>query len=853
MKHPVNPFIALIFVMIVSVQSILSDVLNDDGDLFSNQLEQIKMESAKRAMDMGFPSLAITFYKALLEHPAANVQEKVIYRKKLLEAYLHQGNWEDARQQLFELQGDRSSEVSLFRALFQFRQKNIYMADRYLEQVNDETLPPKYLPWYYLLQGLVLDFDGQREKSSELFEKAKSLAMNADQLGRIEIAIVQSEFFHTEATESMAIDLQNQLKSFRGQSTEADFLRQYVIILHLLGRSGEALSKIEEYLSRNSDLPLKDRNSFLLLTSQIAEKDSPKSSIALRTILGGEPDPDSMNIAFTLLMQNLNSEKDYNEAETFFETLLEQNEQHPMAENLLFALIILEQKKSEYVDAEKYALELIEVFPGSAWITPTYNMLASIALSQNPPKFRTATRYLNQLLELEKDPRKRVQIRFWIAHCYFLDADYANAFTSYKNLVTATQDKELSGKALFQFTNTGIKIGDLTEVTDFLDQLDFGLVEGEYRWQSEWNLILALKEKKGIQEAVGRVRSLRSENIEDLPPELALRFMWFETQLTFRDSRDEQVISLANSILELRSQLDESLIPKSILDDIQAQTLLVKGRALFRLNEKEEALSVFEQLRKTYPDQDASAISMHIEASYFSSVGLSVESQARLVQLAGQYPKSPIAPRALLEAALNAEKRGIKNSYEEAINLLNNLLEKYPKSSYVFDARLKQGHLLRRLSQFGAALKVYENLIQDFKNDDRVIQAEISRIDCLNAMGNRNEKMYGDAIVYLENLIDNQETPKVLVELRFKLGLLYKQTNQLSKAEQVWWKNVEMLASNEQNNSGFWMSKSILELGDLLIKREAITEAEGLLRFILDYQMPGIAIAKSRLERLKSR
>ena len=211
---------------------------------------------------------------------------------------------------------------------------------------------------------------GKRNESKSFFNKAKSKVQNPDQLGRIEIAILQSEFFHTEATEAMAVDLKDQLKNFTGQSTEADFLRQYAIVLHSLGRSDEALSEIEEYLSRNDELSQKDRNSFLLLTSQIAAPGSAKRTLALRTILGGERDADSMQIAFTLLMQNLTSQDDYKETTEFFGSLLDQDNKHPVAENMLFALIVLEQKKGNYEIAEKHALGLIEIFPGSHGIIP---------------------------------------------------------------------------------------------------------------------------------------------------------------------------------------------------------------------------------------------------------------------------------------------------------------------------------------------------------------------------------------------------------------------------------------------------------------------------------------------------
>lgn len=824
-----------------------------DLEFHSTELSPIlkDISIANDFLEKGFPSLAIHHYSSLISKKNLKLKDKDDILIHLVEAYIQIEDWSAARKNLDLINNKRRPEVFLFQSLFQFKQRNIRLADRLLKNISENQVSDNRKAWFFLLKGLIFDFERQQENAKKAFKKSREYCLNPVQKAQIEVAILQSEFYHTTASDSMAQELKSKLKRFQGQSTENQFLKQYVIILDSLGRKTEAIKEIEDYFSRNSSLKPRNRNSLLMLTALISGPSSPKGQIALRSILSSKVDTDYLRIALTTLTTQAKEEKDLKKLYDFIKNIYLEDLEHPLAEDILFTLAVIDEKFTLLNSAEKYASKFLEAYPGSPLISSVYRLKVSISLQENPPKYRNATQQLNQLLAIEENPQQKLIIKSWIADCYYLDQDYPNASSAYKSLFYETKGNSLAKTSFYQYVKSTLLENKIDSAISFLSEIPYNQIEPETRWKSEWNLILAINQKKGLKEAIKRVRML-NEEITNIPPELALRFMWFETQLTFRDSKDENILLLADEILKITPQLNENRIEESILKSIQSQTLLAKGRSLLRLSKEEEAFETFQQLRAQFTNEESAAISLLVEASHFSSVGLIVEAQGRLIQLVDSYPKSPKAPQALFEAALNAEKRGIKTSYEEAINLLNKLQENYPNSSILFLSKLKQGHLLRRLTKFGEALKIYENILVDFKEHPNINQAEIARIDCLNAMGTRNAQLYEDAIVYLENILGNNIDSKILPELQFKLGNLYLKTDQLLKAEKAYWNAIQLVRDKKSSGptQNYWISKSLFELANILTEKKAKSEAEQALKIIVENDLPGSFLAIKKIERL---
>ena len=149
--------------------------------------------------------------------------------------------------------------------------------------------------------------------------------------------------------------------------------------------------------------------------------------------------------------------------------------------------------------------------------------------------------------------------------------------------------------------------------------------------------------------------------------------------------------------------------------------------------------------------------------------------------LAKNYPESDYAPEALLEAALNAEKRE-SSQFRQSIQLLNQLVNTYNDSPLVFFAMRHQGDLLRKAGDFSGAVSVYDNLIQKFPDHPNRYLAELSRLDCLLALANQNTNYdFKEIIVELERLLDLPDLPKEFqLEVRYKLAFIFSKIDPVS-------------------------------------------------------------------------
>ena len=93
---------------------------------------------------------------------------------------------------------------------------------------------------------------------------------------------------------------------------------------------------------------------------------------------------------------------------------------------------------------------------------------------------------------------------------------------------------------------------------------------------------------------------------------------------------------------------------------------------------------------------------------------------------------------------MQAERRGQDVNYREANRLIEDLVKKYPQSDLVFAARLKQGHLLRKLGQFPQAQQTYETLVNTFATSPDVVLAQLALAETHNAQAARDYLAAGE-------------------------------------------------------------------------------------------------------------
>jgi len=176
----------------------------------------------------------------------------------------------------------------------------------------------------------------------------------------------------------------------------------------------------------------------------------------------------------------------------------------------------------------------------------------------------------------------------------------------------------------------------------------------------------------------------------------------------------------------------------------------------------------------------------------------------------------------------------------------------------VYYARLRQGHLFRKLNQFGNAQQIYSNLINLFPDHKEIHLALLANADCQLAQAGDDGVRFEVAANLLERLFLQPDLqPDVAVEAGYKLAFVHRQRQNLSQAEEILGSVLDRfllnqgVAGNPLGVQGrYWMSRAILELGTLLEEGSVPDEARIVYGLIEENNLPGRSLANSRINKL---
>jgi tetratricopeptide (TPR) repeat protein len=252
-----------------------------------------------------------------------------------------------------------------------------------------------------------------------------------------------------------------------------------------------------------------------------------------------------------------------------------------------------------------------------------------------------------------------------------------------------------------------------------------------------------------------------------------------------------------------------------------------------------------------------------VQAEHEAQQDRVVEAQRLLTDLADRFPTNRLAPYALYQASTYADRLGRNDNFQEADRLLERLVTTYPQSELVFDARLKQGDLLRKLNQFPQAQRAYESLIKNplYVNNPNSILARLALAECHNAQSGTDPLHEESARSLFEDICEYRvDAPvDIRVEAGYNLGNIYRHRGRLNLAKEVWWSDVvkafliNPLKASELGSTGrFWMAKTLMDLAQLFNEQGQIDQAIQAWQRVIEADLPGAALAKSNITNLNS-
>ncbi len=824
----------------------------------------VRTAAAERALQLGFSPAAEALLRELLAAPDTPASEKNRLVLELAAALLDQGRLEEAERALGQFTGARTSAFHLRAGLVAAYRRQLDTARAESAQVKPEELPAAERGWAWFLQGMIADLGGDLGRRNQAYEEALKGAVSEIQRARFQLEQLRVNLLTSPATEQDAARLKQNMERLQGQRLGYAYARNYAVALNALGRKAEAAELLRRQLQVLPPEERQEQDDMRLLLGLIAGGESGAGRTALFSLLDRAVSPEAQRSALQLLARASDLGPARSEFRAKLDQLIAAPTPHPILADLLVFRAQVALTEKNYGRAEEDAKALLERFPGSQLKPQALGVLT--ALTWELRRYRTAADYAAQLRAELPAGDARAQLGVLVAEAYFRAGDFKNAADAYGSAQREPPAAVAPGLLLFQRVLAEIDADQLDEAQALLDEgAGAAGVAAVSRWEAEWNLARALEAHGQTAQALQRVTRLVGEaGAAALPPELYVRMAWLQARLAFEAGSLAEAVRLADALVARLETPAMAVLPAPLRADVASTSVLLKAQALLasgasRASAAQEGLELLKKLRTDFPKSDAAVYSFITEADYYSGRNEIVEAQALLTRLADNYPDSIYAPFALYEAALNVERRGQEAYYDEAYRLLERLVTTYPKSDLVFYARLKEGDLLRKLNQFAQAQQVYELLVNHFPPYPDVLLAQLALADCHYAQAASDPSHWESADTIYERLQDYPTAPVDLrVEAGFKHGYTQSKRGKTAQAEATWWlaTNNFLLDPAKAAALGakgrYWMSRILLELGDLYEKEAKLDQARGAYELLLREKLSGEALAQQRLARFKA-
>ncbi|HTX67248.1 MAG TPA: hypothetical protein VMD31_15860, partial [Opitutaceae bacterium] len=749
--------------------------------------------AAERALELGFSPAAEALLRELLASPDTPGAQRNRLTLDLVGALLDEGRLDEAEQALGQLTGAHNSAYHLRAGLIAAYRRQLDAARGEAAQVKLDELAPAERGWFHFLEGMIADLAGDLGRRNQAYDEAVKAAVSEIQRARFQLEQLRVNLLSGPVTEQEAARLRQNMERLQGQKPGYAYVRYYAAALNALGRKAEAVDLLQRQLQSLPPEERQELDDMRLLLGLIAGGASGVGRNALFGLLERAVSPESQRIALQLLARASGDEAARAQFRARLDQLIAAPVRHPIIEDLRVFRAQVALAEKNYDQANDDAKWLLDNYPGSRLKTEALGVLTSVAWEQ--ARYRTAADYAAQLRAELPPGDARSRLGVLVAEADFRAGDFRNAADAYGSAQREPPAGIAPGMLLFQRVLAEINSDQLAEAQTLLDQAA-GMtdVAAVSRWQAEWNLARALQVRDQTAQALKRVTRLVAETgAAALPPELVVRMLWLQAHLEIQAGAPAETIRLVDALLARLETPAMAALPAALKTEVASTSVLLKAQALLaasnpRAGAAAEGLELLKKLRTDYPKTDAAIYSYVAEADYYSARYEIAEAQRLFTHLADAYPDSKIAPFALYEAALNAERRGQDAYYEDALRLIERLVTTYRDSDLVFYARLKEGDLFRKVNRFANAQQTYEWLVNNYSQHQDVMLAQLALADCHYAQAASDPSHWESAETIYERLQDYPKAPADLrVEAGFKHGYTQLKRGSAARAEATWW------------------------------------------------------------------
>ncbi|MCF3650700.1 tetratricopeptide repeat protein [Synoicihabitans lomoniglobus] len=809
--------------------------------------------AARRALEMGFPSVATRLYAELVAAATDPVERDRLILDGVM-ALFEADRIDEAATAMLDLSVPNGPRSRLRRGLIAMARGDVAGADAALVPGMAATLPVNERAWFHYLVGAIAGARDEPQLARRAYANAIAAATSGLQRARFELADLRSSWHVSQPTPEQASRLLRRWQEYEGEQIGYDSAKRYAAVVAALGDKATAISFLQNQILVLRGGQVAQRDDFRLLLGLIAGADNDMGRNALLRLLAEGAGREKQRIALRMLVEGSSDDAQRANLRNEISQLLAETEAHPIEQDLL---LFRAQLTPDTTAATRDALSLLERFPASDLRPTALSILVGAAWDSG--RYRTAAGYAAQARrELPAGEREvRAQMGLLQAEAFFRGDDFRSAADAYAAALDELPSGVAAGDVVFQEVLARIADNQLTAAATRIDLLAtdprFDVIN---RWQAEWNLARAMQAQGRAADAYDRVNQLMAElgaGRAVIPDALAVRIAWLQARLALEAGEPEQTLTRAP---EVRRRVGS--VSPELREEVLSSMQLLEAEAYFALGRHDEALSTLQALRAEHANTEAAVYSYIAEANAQAAQGLLVEAQRLLTELVSTYRDNRYAPFALYQSALMAEGRREDIYLREAIEKIEELVTRYPQSDLVFYARFKQGDLLRKLNEWGSARQAYELIINQYPQHEDVRAAQMALADTMKAQAGVNDRSLKDsAAAIYERLRDLATAPMELrIEAGFKSGHLLSERGRWERAAETWWQVVDefLLENNDPAALGtrgrYWLARTLRYLGELFERQGRWEEARRSYAVMRDRGLSQAGWAEAQLERL---
>jgi len=236
--------------------------------------------------------------------------------------------------------------------------------------------------------------------------------------------------------------------------------------------------------------------------------------------------------------------------------------------------------------------------------------------------------------------------------------------------------------------------------------------------------------------------------------------------------------------------------------------------------------------------------------------GRFAEARKLFLEYVTRWAKGDWADAALLWAA-RAAVGG--TDFTGAVELVSRLVQEYPKSPRLTEARMTQVDALMELARFAEAILLLDQVITEAPDREWVAQAKHLKGDCLFALGADNTERCLRALAsYRDALQEPSLTPSQRLQLHYKVGRCLEKLRRFDDAIETYYSEVVIHYLNARA-AGVWYDdiaaglfmRAAFNVADLYERRGQPDLAANVLGRVLQSDVSGKDEIRQRMERLR--